>query len=160
MLQDLAQHDQGDDVLLTEASWGPRRDGGWSSTMAVRQRRAALVEEAAAGALRTPRLHGSMRGAPAKVLRGSGMSGDHRRRGIARAEHLTGGGFGFNSGTARAQGRGQKLHEASWRRGGATAGDVVAWGATGAGKEGGGGAGDLRGCRAGVRVLGLRKFLL
>jgi hypothetical protein len=23
MLQDLAQHDQGDDVLLTEASWGP-----------------------------------------------------------------------------------------------------------------------------------------
>jgi hypothetical protein len=23
MLRDLAQHDQGDDVLLTEASWGP-----------------------------------------------------------------------------------------------------------------------------------------
>jgi hypothetical protein len=136
--------------------------------MAVRQRRAALAEEAAAGALRTPRLHGSMRGAPAKVLRGSGRSGNHRRRGIARAERLTGGGFRSNSGTARAQGRGQKLREASWRRGGATAGDVVAWGAaerpdhgeteaTGAGKEGGGGAGDLRGCRAGVRVLGAQE---
>jgi hypothetical protein len=69
--------------------------------MSERRGRAALAEEAAAGALWTPRLHGSTRGAPAKVLRGSGRSGDHRWQGIARAERLTGGGFGFNSGTGR-----------------------------------------------------------
>jgi hypothetical protein len=67
------------------------------------------VEEAAAGALRTPRIHGSTRGAPAKVLRGSGRSGDHRRRGIAGAEHLTGSGFGFNSGTGRARVEGRSF---------------------------------------------------
>jgi hypothetical protein len=106
------------------------------------------------------------------VLRGSGRSGDHRRREIARAERLTGGGFGFNSGSGRARGRGQKLREASWRLGGATAGAVVAWGTaerpdhgetevTGAEKERG------RRCwrssgrrRARVRVLGLRSLLL
>jgi hypothetical protein len=133
-------------------------------TRSERRGRAALAEEASAGALRTPRLHGSTRGAPAKGLRGSGRSGDHRRRGIARAERLTGGGFGFNSGTGRARGRGQKLREASWRRGGATAGDVVVrgaaeWPVDGEAEaparrreEGGGGVRDLRRCRARVRV--------
>jgi hypothetical protein len=116
------------------------------------------VEEAAAGALRTPRLHGSTRGAPVKVLRGSGRSGDHRRQGIVRAERLTGGGFGFNSGMGRARGRGKKLREASWRRGGATAGDVVVRGAAERPfdgeaeasvrrrEEGGGGAAGLQRC--------------
>jgi hypothetical protein len=43
------------------------------------------------------------------VPRGLVGSGDYRQRGIARAEHLTGGGFGFNSGTGKARSRGKSF---------------------------------------------------
>jgi hypothetical protein len=59
--------------------------------------------------LRAPGHHGSTRGGPAKVLRGLGRFGDHRRRRIVRAEQDIGGGFGFNSGTGRDRGRGRSF---------------------------------------------------
>jgi hypothetical protein len=49
------------------------------------------VEEDDAGHLRASGHRGSTRGDPEKVLRGLGKSGDHRRRGIARAEQDTDG---------------------------------------------------------------------
>jgi hypothetical protein len=67
---------------------------------------AALAGRAAAGVFRASNLHGSAQGVPVEEPRGSGGFGDYRRRGIVRAEHLAGGGFGFNSGTGRARGHG------------------------------------------------------
>jgi hypothetical protein len=57
-----------------------------------RRRRVGLHGKVDAEALRASGHRGSTRGDPAKVLRGLGRSGDHRRRGIARAEQDTGGG--------------------------------------------------------------------
>jgi hypothetical protein len=70
---------------------------------------AALAGRAAAGVFRASDLHGSARGVPTEEPWGSRGFGDYRRRGIVRAEHLTGGGFGFNSGTSRARGRGRSF---------------------------------------------------
>jgi hypothetical protein len=72
---------------------------------------AALVERVDAGVPRAPGLHGSTRGVPAEVPRGSGRSRDRRRRGIARAEHLTGGGPRCNSGATRVEVAGGELGE-------------------------------------------------
>jgi hypothetical protein len=74
-----------------------------------RQRRSGFVGRAAAEGLWAPGHRGSARRGPAKVPRRLGGSRNHRRRGIARAERLTGGGFGFNSGTGRARGRGRSF---------------------------------------------------
>jgi hypothetical protein len=66
------------------------------------------VGRAAAGVFRASDLHGSARGVPVEVPRGSGGSGDHRRQGIARAGHLTCGGSRSNSGHGRTRGQGWK----------------------------------------------------
>jgi hypothetical protein len=98
------QKDQGDMLRLTEGLNGSeeRRKLVGDEGRAVET--SALAGRAAAGVFRAFDLHGSARGVPAEEPRGSGGSGDYRRRGIVRAEHLTGGGFGFNSGTGRARG--------------------------------------------------------
>jgi hypothetical protein len=57
-----------------------------------RRRWVGLRRKVDAEALRASGHRGSTRGDPAKVLLGLGRSGDHRRRGIARAEQDTGGG--------------------------------------------------------------------
>jgi hypothetical protein len=57
-----------------------------------RRRQVGLRGKVDAVALQASGHRGSTRGDPAKVLRGLGRSGDHRRRGIARAEQDTGGG--------------------------------------------------------------------
>jgi hypothetical protein len=88
----LAQDDQEDDVALTEGlRWVEVRrrvtvDNG------RRRRQVGLRGKVDAEALRASGHRGSTRGDPAKVLWGLGRSGDHRRRGIARAEQDTGGG--------------------------------------------------------------------
>jgi hypothetical protein len=57
------------------------------------RRQAALVGKAAVGALRASGFLGSTREGPAKVPERLGTSGDRRRRRIAGAAQLTGGGF-------------------------------------------------------------------
>jgi hypothetical protein len=104
-----------EDVVLTKARDRLERGGVVTSTADRRRRRSGFVGRAAAEGLRALGHLGSMRGDPAKVPRGLGESGDHRRRGIARAERLTGGGFGFNSGTGRTRGSKQRPRTASWR---------------------------------------------
>jgi hypothetical protein len=74
-----------------------------------RRRRSGFMGKTAAEGLRAFGHRGSTRGGPARVPWGSGVSDDHRRRGIARAERLTGGGFRFNSGTGRTRGRGRSF---------------------------------------------------
>jgi hypothetical protein len=49
MLRNLAQHDQGDDVLLTEASWGPETRRRMVVDDGRAAGRAALAEAGAAG---------------------------------------------------------------------------------------------------------------
>jgi hypothetical protein len=87
------------------------------------------VGRAATKGLRALGHRGSMRGDPAKVLRGLGRFGDHRRRRIARAERNTSGGPRLDSGTGRARGRGWKTQGASWRDGEAAASLGRGWGA-------------------------------
>jgi hypothetical protein len=117
----LAQDDQEDDVVLTEGlRWVEVRrrvtvDNG------RRWRRVGLHGKVDAKALWASGHRGSTRGDPAKVLWGLGRSGDHRRRGIARAEQDTGGGPGLDSGAGRARGREWKPRGASWRDGEAAA---------------------------------------
>jgi hypothetical protein len=81
-----------------------------------------LAEEVDVGVPQAPSLHGSTRGVPAEVLWGSGRSRDRRRRGIARAERLTGGGSRLNSGHCWSRGREWRPREASWHRGEAAVG--------------------------------------
>jgi hypothetical protein len=50
--------------------------------------RAALMEEGDAEVIKPSGLLGSVRGAPVEVTRGLRRPETHRRRGIARAEHL------------------------------------------------------------------------
>jgi hypothetical protein len=64
----------------------------------------ALAGRDVAGALRAPGHRGSTCGDPVKAPGGLGGSEDHRRQRIAGAEHLTGVGFGSNSGVGRARG--------------------------------------------------------
>jgi hypothetical protein len=87
----------------------------------------ALVVEDDAGHVRASGHHGSTRGAPAKVLRGLGWSGDCQRRGNVAAEHFTGDGPRWKFGHGKGRCRGQKLREASWQRGGAAAGLGRSW---------------------------------
>jgi hypothetical protein len=87
MLRDLAPHDQGDDVLLTEASWGPETRRRMVVDDGRAAGRAALAEAGAA----------TLRGGPAEVQRESAGPERHRRRRIGTAERLTGGGFFANS---------------------------------------------------------------
>jgi hypothetical protein len=93
--------------MLTEGSNRPEK-----------QRRVVGGEGRAAGtggargkvdveALRASGHRGSTRGDPAKILRGLGRSGDHRRRGIARAEQDTG--CGPRARFRRAKGSGSRV---------------------------------------------------
>ena len=84
-----------------KGEWGDAYRGWDSDGEAAqdRQRRRGRVvahggvrEEVAAGHLRAPGLHGLTRGVPARESRRSGRPGMLRRRGIASAELLTGGG--------------------------------------------------------------------
>jgi hypothetical protein len=61
-----------------------------------------------AGTLRAPGHRGSTCGGPVKAPGGLGEYEDHRRPRIMGAEHLTGIGFGSNSGVGRARGLMQK----------------------------------------------------
>jgi hypothetical protein len=98
------QHLTGEDVLLTEVL-----------VRAELQRSVAggteLGDGVDTGLLRASGSRGLTREALAEMLRGSGRSGDRRRRGIARAEHLTGGGPRCNSGATRVEVAGGELGE-------------------------------------------------
>jgi hypothetical protein len=115
-------------VVLTEGLNGPEERCKLAGDEGRAAGTAALVEEDDAGHLQASGHHGSTRGAPAKVLPGLGGSGDCQRRGNEAAEHFTG--PRWKSGHGKGRGRGQKLREASWRRGGAAAGLGRSWGAS------------------------------
>jgi hypothetical protein len=78
--------------MLTEGSNWPEKQrrvvGGEGRAAGMGGARGKVDVEA----LRASAHRGLTRGDPMKVLRGLGRSGDHRRRGIARAEQDTGGG--------------------------------------------------------------------
>jgi hypothetical protein len=80
-----------------------------------RRRRVGLRGKVDAEALRASGHRGPTRGDPAKVLRGLGRSGDHRRRGITRAEQDTGSGPRARFRRGQGSGRGWKPRGASWR---------------------------------------------
>jgi hypothetical protein len=82
---------------------------------------AALVEKVDAGVLQASDHRGSTRGDPAKILRGLGRSGDHRRQGIARRSRIPAVILGLDSSAGRARGGGWKPRRASWRDGEAAA---------------------------------------
>jgi hypothetical protein len=87
------QKNQGAKGKLTE---GFRSAGGRLATTAAAEhgrRQAALVGKAAAGALRASGFLGSTREGPVNVPEGLGTFGDRRRRRIAGAAQLTGGGL-------------------------------------------------------------------
>jgi hypothetical protein len=67
MLRNLAQHDQGDDVLLTEASWGPETRRRMVVDDGRAAGRAALAEAGAAGTLVAPGHRSPSRGSPVEV---------------------------------------------------------------------------------------------
>jgi len=79
------------------------------------------VEEAMQRVLGSPGLHGSMHGVPAEILQGSVRDVVYRRRAIAQAARLTGGGSGRKFGACRLEIEGSKLGENSWQPGGAPA---------------------------------------
>jgi hypothetical protein len=97
MLRDLAPHDQGDDVLLTEASWGPETRRRMVVDDGRAAGRAALAEAGAAGVAGSSGWRETLREGPAEVQRESAGPERHRRRRIGTAERLTGGGFFANS---------------------------------------------------------------
>jgi hypothetical protein len=109
----LALKVRGKDAVLTKARDGLERGGVVTSTADRRRRLSGFVGRAAAEGLWAPGHRGSMTGGPAKVPRRLGKSGDHRRRGIARTERLTGVGFGSNSSTGRTRGSRQRPRIAS-----------------------------------------------
>jgi hypothetical protein len=122
--------------------------------MSERRKRAALAGRAAAGVLRASDPHGSARGVPAEVPRGSGGSGDHRRRGITRAGHLTGGGSRSNSGHCQRRNREWRHRGVAWHRGEAAAGLGRSWGAAERPVHGEAGSSARRGERAVVLGFG------
>jgi len=79
--------------------------------------------------LRASGPRGSIRGTPAKKLRGSGRPENHWRRGIAAAQRLTGGDVRGKSGAMVAETEGSELGGSSWRHGGVVAGSCGVGGA-------------------------------
>jgi len=87
------------------------------------------AEEGVAGLIPASGSRGSIRGAPAEVLRGSGRSVNGRRRGIAAAEQLTGGDARARFRRCRSLGPGLRALEAFWGYGGAIAVACRGWSA-------------------------------
>jgi hypothetical protein len=68
-----------------------RGSAGWPAARSERRVGVELAEGSAAGRIQASNHHGSTRGVPAEMLRGSRRSKSYRRRGIEGAEQLTGG---------------------------------------------------------------------
>jgi hypothetical protein len=107
--------------MLTEGSNWPEKQRRVVGGEGRAAETAALVEKVDAGVLQASDHRGSTRGDPAKILRGLGRSGDHRRRGIARRSRIPAAVLGLDSSAGRARDGWWKPRGASWRDGEAAA---------------------------------------
>jgi hypothetical protein len=102
------QKNRGEKAKLTEAEIGRNCGGKWPAARSCGGEDRVLAGRDVAGTLRAPGHRGSSCGGLVKASGGLEESEDHRRPRIAGVGHLTGVGFGSNSGVGGARGLMQK----------------------------------------------------